>query len=176
MKATEKQKELFKQHYQKNKEKLLLLAKENYINNKEQRRKIRDEYVKKNPDKIILAQKNWYIKNKEIKLKKTKEYIKNNLLKHRLYNEKRRERENKTCNKSINKDSIIKMMSNQKNNCVFCSKDISINYHIDHIIPLTKKGFHIIENIQLLCPTCNLSKNKKTNEEFIKFRKLILKV
>jgi len=175
MKTTERQKESLKKYYLKNKEKLNDLAKLNYLNNKESKRIVRDEYVKNNPDKIILAQKKWYLKNKEIKLKKSKEYIKNNPLKHRIYGQKRRYYKKKTCDKSINENSILQMMSFQNNNCVYCNADISDNFHLDHMIPLIKGGVHKIENIQLLCPTCNLSKNKKTNLEYIEFRKLTLK-
>jgi len=63
MKTTERQKESLKKYYLKNKGKLNDLAKLNYLNNKESKRIVRDEYVKNNPDKIILAQKKWYLKN-----------------------------------------------------------------------------------------------------------------
>ena len=33
--------------------------------------------------------------------------------------------------------------------------------HIDHKIPLAKGGKHIIGNIQILCPTCNIKKGAK---------------
>ena len=52
--------------------------------------------------------------------------------------------------------------------CKYCNLDLTINnYHIDHIIPLSKGGLHDFDNLQLICVRCNLSKNNKTEEEFI---------
>jgi Restriction endonuclease len=40
--------------------------------------------------------------------------------------------------------------------CVYCPADLSgKNYHIDHIMPIVLHGRNSIENLQLLCPTCN---------------------
>ena len=174
MKTTEKQKESFKEYYQKNKEKLNILAKKNYEENKERRLEVRKEYVKNNPDKLAIQQKNWYLKNKEKKLLNSSLYVKNNKLKHTLYNEKRRGVKNKTCDKSVTEIAILKMLKNQEEKCIYCKKNITDIFHIDHIIPLCRQGTHSIDNVQLLCPTCNYSKGDKNNEEFIKYRILTL--
>lgn len=42
--------------------------------------------------------------------------------------------------------------------CVYCKCDITTKYHVDHIIPLSKNGTHTPDNIQILCPTCNVRK------------------
>lgn len=54
-------------------------------------------------------------------------------------------------------------MQLQNNLCVYCQKDVSITYHVDHIIPLAKGGTHVPDNIQILCPTCNVRKSAKLN-------------
>jgi 5-methylcytosine-specific restriction endonuclease McrA len=41
-----------------------------------------------------------------------------------------------------------------------CKKPLQ-EYHIDHIIPLSKWWPHSIWNIQILCPFCNMSKYNK---------------
>lgn len=176
MKTTEKQKESLKKYYIKNKEKLNILSKKRYEDNKEEKLKVRREYVKKNPDKIVQQQKNWYLKNRELKILKSCEYIKNNKLKHCIYNEKRRSNKNNTCDKSINEIAILKMMNNQKSKCIYCDTCIIKDFHIDHINPLSRGGLHSIINIQLLCPNCNCSKGNKNNKEFIKYRILTLNI
>ena len=45
--------------------------------------------------------------------------------------------------------------------CVYCKSDVSQKYHVDHIIPLAKGGIHAPENIQILCPSCNVKKSSK---------------
>src|SRR5258708_23739701 len=44
-------------------------------------------------------------------------------------------------------------------NCKKCYSDEYLE--IDHIIPLSKDGEHIINNLQLLCRKCNRSKGNK---------------
>jgi 5-methylcytosine-specific restriction endonuclease McrA len=39
-----------------------------------------------------------------------------------------------------------------------CRWTIDDNFVLDHIIPLARGGGHTIDNIQFLCPPCNLSK------------------
>lgn len=45
------------------------------------------------------------------------------------------------------------------NRCLNCGS--TINLSIDHIIPLSKGGKTVIQNLQTLCLTCNLKKSNK---------------
>lgn len=87
-------------------------------------------------------------------------WINNNRDKISLYRSKqrhaRRSAEGKFSIKDI-RDMIIK----QKHKCAFCFKSIKKKYHIDHIMPIKLGGNNYIDNIQLLCPTCNMRKGAK---------------
>ena len=58
----------------------------------------------------------------------------------------------------------------QKNKCVICKVSIKKKYHVDHVIPLSRGGSNDKDNIQLLCPSCNMSKGAKEQTTFIQER------
>lgn len=51
-----------------------------------------------------------------------------------------------------------------------CGCDISKNYTIDHMTPLSRGGSNWPDNLQLLCRSCNSSKNTKTMAEWLDAR------
>ena len=59
----------------------------------------------------------------------------------------------------------FKVMQRDNFKCVFCgrspAKDLSIVLHVDHIIPYSKGGETIFENLQTLCSVCNIGKNNE---------------
>jgi hypothetical protein len=65
---------------------------------------------------------------------------------------------------------ILALFNQQSGVCPYCKaklhKSGKNKYHSDHVMPLSKGGTNDISNIQLLCPTCNLTKNNKLPEEF----------
>jgi 5-methylcytosine-specific restriction endonuclease McrA len=55
------------------------------------------------------------------------------------------------------------LLANRHTACVYCGEP---GTHIDHVIPLAKKGTHTWDNIVLACKSCNLSKLDRTPEEW----------
>ena len=78
---------------------------------------------------------------------------------------------------SFTVEEILILFDVQSGSCVYCGTELnrtgSSHYHIDHIKPLSRGGTNYVDNLQLLCPHCNLSKSKKTHEEFLIYRQLI---
>jgi len=56
---------------------------------------------------------------------------------------------------------VRRLFSLQKAKCAHCHTSIKDGYHIDHVIPLARGGGNGPDNLQLLCPFCNLSKGAK---------------
>jgi 5-methylcytosine-specific restriction endonuclease McrA len=52
--------------------------------------------------------------------------------------------------------------------CYYCGGWLKGDYHIDHIVPLSKGGVHAYFNLCAACPTCNMSKHTKNVNDFIK--------
>jgi len=63
-------------------------------------------------------------------------------------------------------EDIRDMLTQQGNKCVYCLKDITEDFHADHIVALINGGSNFISNIQLLCPTCNFKKGRKDPQVF----------
>ena len=62
----------------------------------------------------------------------------------------------------------------QKGKCAVCRTSIVEKYHLDHIMPLALGGDNSKENLQLLCPTCNLQKGAKHPIDFMKSKGFLL--
>lgn len=58
-------------------------------------------------------------------------------------------------------EQIKALASRQGFRCAGCPASIRDGYHVDHVMPLALGGTNDIQNIQLLCPTCNLTKGAK---------------
>lgn len=50
--------------------------------------------------------------------------------------------------------------------CHWCSKKCADKYHVDHYQPLARGGKHVISNLVIACPPCNLKKNAKDPYQF----------
>lgn len=51
--------------------------------------------------------------------------------------------------------------------CFYCDIDCADNYHVDHIMPLSKGGLHVAANLVIACPSCNMRKGAKLPEDFL---------
>lgn len=61
-----------------------------------------------------------------------------------------------------------KLLRLQRGKCACCGKRLGSNYHMDHIVPLALGGEHADRNIQLLTATCNMRKNAKAPEQYMR--------
>lgn len=62
----------------------------------------------------------------------------------------------------LSRGIVSKLMALQSGCCAACRSLLArTGHHLDHIEPLARGGKHADENMQLLCPPCNLSKNAK---------------
>ena len=63
-------------------------------------------------------------------------------------------------------DDIFEILIMQYGMCGICKCDLDISgYHVDHIVPIAKGGHNWPDNLQCLCPSCNLRKSDKMPED-----------
>lgn len=63
---------------------------------------------------------------------------------------------------------INRLYAEQEGRCKVCASDFfETGYHVDHVVPLAAGGSNGPENLQLLCPTCNVRKGAKPFGEFL---------
>ena len=152
-------------------------------NNKDRTQKKSKEWKSKNRDRVNEDKRKWWHKNKdniaarrrkiyqsqkEIMVERTNRWTRENPEKARknkaLHEARKRGAEGK-----YSVSDIRKLLKHQNGLCVYCGKNITDCYTVDHIHPLSRGGSNWPDNIQLLCSSCNCSKNNKTHEEYMKF-------
>lgn len=69
---------------------------------------------------------------------------------------------------------IRAILKAQKCRCAYCKINISKQFHIDHIKPISKGGSNFPCNLQLTCPGCNMRKHDKAPEDFARELGLLL--
>lgn len=150
----------------------------NYIRTPEYKelRKLHDKkYYEANKDKLTEKMHEYYKANRESMLEKSREWKRENPRKVRFMNLKRLLFLKDACvvGEEVRYEDILTLLAKQDHKCFYCGKDLDV-YHVDHYIPLSKGGKHIVENLRISCPPCNLSKWNKMPEQFIKqFRQAV---
>ena len=60
----------------------------------------------------------------------------------------------------------IKQITDEQNGLCFWCGTVLQEYHIDHLVPIAKGGTNYPDNLVISCPTCNVSRGAKPEEEF----------
>lgn len=122
-------------------------------------------YRSKNRDEVLQKQREWYERNCESVKKKAKEWSKNNPDKATEYNRKKKARKRNQLG-SFSPWMIRYYRYVQQDTCFYCDADISKEYQLEHMAPLSRGGLHCWTNTCLACRDCNFHKHTKTVEEF----------
>jgi 5-methylcytosine-specific restriction endonuclease McrA len=104
--------------------------------------------------------RDWYAKRSpEYKRQKSAQYDRE---KKTVHNRNRDARKRNAPGKHTHAD-VARLYDVQSGRCIGCAaplvKSGKGKYHVDHVMPLALGGSNWPDNLQLLCPPCNFSKN-----------------
>lgn len=148
--------------YRRNADKINQKAKEKYPEVKAERLSYLKDYYQKNKEVLKEKSKEYFRNNKEKVYKYKKIWIKTDLGK----NTTRALKINRRKAGKITAHQVKELKLNFCNKCYWCDCDVSSAYHIDHYVPIASGGTSDFNNLVLSCPSCNISKNKKSPYEF----------
>ena len=141
--------------------------------NPERERERQHRWRTENPDKARERSRRHYQKNREKEIARTNRWRRANLDKDRANSHRHRARKINASGTHTTKD-IKWLLEKQKYKCVYCKKSVRNKYHVDHIIAISKGGSNSRENLQILCPFCNMSKHDKDPIEYAQSIGLLL--
>lgn len=126
-----------------------------------------------NPEKVKARSAKWSAANSEKRKESfVKRYAENpEAFRINCHNYRARKRAN---GGRLSKDIAERLFKLQRGKCACCKQKLGDDYHRDHMTPLALGGPNTDDNIQLLCPTCNLQKNKKHPIDFMQGRGFLL--
>jgi len=148
---SEKVKEWKRNDWNRNIDARRLKCRENYIKNKEDRKKYVVQWQKDNPEKTIEYRKKIF-----------------STLESKVWFHNRRALKRLSANGiKITAINLQDMYIQQQGKCFYCGNELNNRYELEHIIPISKGGEHKLHNLVLSCKSCNLHKGAKDPETFI---------
>lgn len=175
-----KNKEYFVQYRQKNQEHIKQQEKQYREDNREYLKEWRKKHYRENKEQEAERMKKWRAENKEHCRQYNKQYHQDNKerIRHRVKqwgkdnpekknasSAKRRARKLNASGSYTGEDrKFLFNLANYKCQMLGCIE--TENLHIDHIVPLSKGGRNDIINLQVLCASCNSSKNDHHNTDY----------
>jgi len=153
-----------KQYYQENMEYLKECGKKFYWDNREKELAIKKIWVENNPEYF----KDYYKRNKDKKLEQNRKWYRTEKGKSLSQRKKIiRQIRLKNILNTLTAEEWINILKEYHFKCAYCGKEFDLfdRPTRDHIIPISKGGDNIKENVVPACRSCNSKKHNKIIKE-----------
>lgn len=139
-----------------------------YEKRREQQREYHRQYYQENKEECARRNREYHLANYEQIKAAAKRWQKANPDKKRNYQRQRRAWKLGAESERYCEGDINAMWHEQDGVCSYCEIPLFGDYHVDHVIPLSRGGSDRLDNLVLACPSCNRWKSTKTGEQFRK--------
>lgn len=123
-----------------------------FARNKDELAKKRVEYRAKNRAHHNELQRRWVRRNPEMA---------------RAVDVSMRAKRRATISDGVSSDVFRQWEAASPKECFYCREDCSDGWHVDHFVPLSRGGTHVLTNLRISCPTCNIAKSARDPMEWI---------
>lgn len=153
----DEERERARKWYAEHRDKAIERARKYNAEHRDERNERARKWYAEHPDKVLESQRKWNAEHPEIVKARQK-----------VRNMRRRDKSGAPRSKAI-----VDLYKRSKGKCYYCGVDVGQNYHIDHVIPLTRGGTNDLSNLVIACPSCNLRKHDKLPHEFVEGGRLL---
>lgn len=124
------------------------------------------EYRKNHRDAAVARSKKWIRDHPERARDTRAAWRKSNPGAMRKYQERYMATKATCLDEPFSLTDVTDYLKRQNNRCYWCCVALGKNYHVDHIIPLSKGGSNGASNVRPACGPCNLTKHNKNPMDF----------
>ena len=117
------------------------------------------------PELFAEKARRYNLAHKEENAERRRRYVAMNREMVRARNQRRRTRKMSAEGTHTGTD-IQAQYERQRGKCYYCGKKVGKNYHVDHVVPLSRGGTNDPDNLVIACPSCNTSKCDKLPHEW----------
>lgn len=122
-------------------------------------------YRKEKAAQIAARARKYRKVNSEYIRERERAYRAKNKLRARSYWNRRRARK-LNAQGSHTVEDIRRQYEAQSGRCYYCGIQVGNDYHVDHVVPLSRGGSNGPENLVIACAPCNLSKSDRLPHEW----------
>lgn len=111
--------------------------------------------------------RSWRDRNKKAVSEYQKQYRAKNKEKIRAYRSTKKAIRRAIEEAGVDNSVFLLWTQDQPKTCFYCGEDCHSDFHVDHFMPLSRGGAHVLTNLRIACRQCNLRKSARDPAEWI---------